>query len=113
MPRNMSFRLTERQILDRTKTVTRRLGWKFLKAGDVVHAVDRSMGLGKGQSPRFLARLRIVSVRREELWKCTDEDATREGYPEESGVDFVERFAFHMGIRPGDLVTRIEFEYLE
>lgn len=38
--RNMSFALTTPQILNRSKTVTRRAGWSFLKPGDIVCAVQ-------------------------------------------------------------------------
>ena len=36
MPRNMSFSMTTGPFRARTKTVTRRFGWWFLKPGDVV-----------------------------------------------------------------------------
>jgi len=36
MPRNMSFSMTTQAVLDETKTVTRRLGWDFLKPGDLL-----------------------------------------------------------------------------
>jgi len=41
--RNMSFALTTNQVLEQTKSVTRRFGWKFLKAGDLVQPVLKSM----------------------------------------------------------------------
>ena len=41
MPRNMSFMITKEQVRNRTKTVTRRLGWAFLKPGDIVNAVEK------------------------------------------------------------------------
>ena len=34
--RNISFALTKQQFLDRTKTVTRRLGWKNLEVGTLL-----------------------------------------------------------------------------
>lgn len=46
--RNMSFMLTTAQIRDRSKTVTRRLGWWNLRVGDVVMACEKCQGLGKG-----------------------------------------------------------------
>lgn len=36
MSRLMSVSLTEQAVRDRTKTVTRRLGWRFLKPGDTL-----------------------------------------------------------------------------
>ena len=65
--RNMSFALTTEQIRARTKTVTRRLGWEFLKPGDLVQAVVKCQGLKKGEKVEPLAELRIVAVRRESL----------------------------------------------
>lgn len=41
--RNMSFALTKRQVLERTKTVTRRLGWEKLRPGDLVRAVEKGV----------------------------------------------------------------------
>ena len=52
MPRNMSFSMTTEAIRDRSKTVTRRLGWSFLQPGDLLWAVEKGMGLKK------LAKLR-------------------------------------------------------
>ena len=49
MPRNMSFMITTEQIKNRTKTVTRRLGWNFLKPGEVVNACEKCRGLKAGQ----------------------------------------------------------------
>lgn len=113
MARNMSFALTTKQILDRTKTVTRRIAWKHLRAGQYVNAVVKSMGLKKGEKMQKLARLKIVSVTIEPIWKCTDEEAAREGFPGMSGSDFVKMFCRHIGCTPGQEVTRIEFEYVD
>lgn len=63
----MSFALTTAQILDRSKTVTRRTGWAFLKPGDLIQAVEKGMGLKKGETVRKLAVLRVLNVRREPL----------------------------------------------
>jgi hypothetical protein len=63
--RLMSFSLTTPQILARTKTVTRRMGWTFLRPGDLVQAIEKGQGLKKGEHVKRLAVLRIVDVRRE------------------------------------------------
>jgi len=47
--RNMSFFLTTDQIRNKTKTVTRRDGWLFLKPGDIVQACVKCQGLKKGE----------------------------------------------------------------
>jgi len=51
MPRLMSFALTEQQMRDQSKTVTRRRGWGFLKPGDTLYAVNKVMGFKKGEKP--------------------------------------------------------------
>ena len=66
----MSFALTTEQIFNRTKTVTRRVGWTFLKPGDLLCAVRKGQGLKKGEKVERLATLRVVSVRRESLDRC-------------------------------------------
>ena len=92
MPRLMSFALTERQLLDGSKTVTRRIGWKFLKPGDEVVAVRKAMGLKKGEKVERLATLRIVSVRRERLYKCDNIETKLEGFPDLDCYEFVRMF---------------------
>ena len=52
--RNMSFMLTPDQILNRTKTVTRRLGWGGLKPGTIVRAVRKGQGLKRARRSRSL-----------------------------------------------------------
>jgi hypothetical protein len=48
IPHNMSFSLTTQQARDKTKDVTRRLGWWFLEPGDIVQQVEKARGLKKG-----------------------------------------------------------------
>ena len=62
MPRNMSFMLTTEQIRNRTKTVTRRLGWQFLKTGDVLNACVKCQGLKPGETVERLCQIRVTSV---------------------------------------------------
>jgi len=109
----MSFMLTTAQILDRSKTVTRRLNWLQLKVGDKLWAVDRCMGLKKGQRPVRLAAIRVVHVSREQLRLCTTADAAREGFPHLTGDQFVSMFCREMKCQRRQLVTRIEFEYVD
>ena len=113
MPRNMSFSLTADQILNRTKTVTRRLGWRWLKSGTELKAVRKSMGLKKGEKVEVLTRIRVTSVRREPLSQITYDDIRKEGFPGFSHSSFVEMFIRHMRCSPNTTVTRIEFEYLD
>ena len=118
--RYMSFSLTSAQILDRSKTVTRRVGWRFLERGDLVQAVEKSRGRQKGEPIRRLAVLRVVDVRVEPLARLTsdaryaEDELPREGFPCWSAAEFVETFRVTHKLRSAsDEVTRIEFEYAE
>lgn len=114
----MSFALTRAQIEDRTKTVTRRTGWNFLKVGDVLNAVNKTMGFKKGEKPERLARIRVVSVRREPLKVITPKDVIAEGFGQHSYVEgkpykFVRYFCnANRKCTSDTVITRIEFEYL-
>jgi hypothetical protein len=118
--RRMAFSLTTPQILDRSKTVTRRTGWRFLKRGDLVQAVEKARGLKKGEPVRNLAVLRIRDVRVESLARLIDEptyaedELPREGYPCWSRDDFIEMFCRTHGLKsPRVNITRISFDYVE
>jgi hypothetical protein len=121
MPRNMSFALTTEQIRNRTKTVTRRIGWGFLKPGDIVNACVKCMGLKPGEKVQRLAQIRVVQTRIEPLSRMILEgeygasEAAKEGFPGWSGDQFVEMFLDHMPAKfgAGRLVNRIEFEHVE
>jgi len=111
--RQMSFSLTTDQMLARTKTVTRRLGWADLKTGTLLQAVEKSQGLRKGEKVRKLGVIRVISVSREPLSAMEDSDCAREGFPDMLASDFCRMFCSHNG---GDLcqeVTRIEFEHVQ
>lgn len=121
--RNMSFSLTTPQILNRSKTVTRRTGWKFLKPGDRIRAMKKAMGLKKGEKVEQLAVLEVIDVRMEPLVRMTDNphygslECVAEGFPEwarEPG-DFVAMFLrSHKDLAHNYVpVTRIEFKYVE
>ncbi len=117
--RNMSFMLTTDQIRQGTKTVTRRLGWQFLKPGDRVMACVKCQGLGKGGKIEKLREIEVVSVRREPLTTMQHAllrdarlEARREGFPELTNREFVSMFCRHMNCTPADTVTRIEFKYV-
>lgn len=109
----MSFSMTEDRIRDRSKRVTRRLGWLNAKAGEEVRAVRKVMGRKKGEPIEDLARIRLVSVRREQLLHITKREVELEGYPEMQPWEFIEKFCEAMTCSPRTRVTRIEFEYLE
>ena len=115
--RNMSFMLTTEQIRGRSKTVTRRLGWKMLSAGMQVQACEKCMGLKPGQKINRLCVIAIVNVRREPLSRMIEDprygkqEARAEGFPHLTGEQFVEMFCKHMNCTPETEVTRIQFAY--
>jgi len=121
MPRNISFAMTTDQIRARTKTVTRRLGWRHLKSGETLNACVKCMGLKPGEQIERLCQIRVISARFEPLHRMiTDaeygnKEATLEGFPDMDGRQFVEMFCRHM--RPKNLaatyVTRIHFQYID
>lgn len=111
--RNMSFLLTVEQMKKRCKTVTRRLGWDDLVAGDMVMACVKCQGLGRGGRIERIWPLEIVSVRCEMLNRVSSDECAREGFPALSAAQFVEMFCDHNGCRPTDLINRIEFRFAE
>lgn len=111
--RSMSFMLTEQAIRDRTKTVTRRLGWASLKPGDRVRAVRKAMGLRKGEKQERLGVLEVVSNSREELSSITEDDVIREGFPGMTPDEFVSMFCRSMNCIRRREVNRIEFKYID
>ncbi len=120
----ISFALTTRQVRESTpenilKDVTRRLGWRRLKAGDRLVACEKVMGRRKGEPLVRIREIEVVSTRRERLRAMTDNlnygfaECKREGFPEMSPQRFVEFFcSSHKGCTPETTVTRIEFKYL-
>jgi hypothetical protein len=90
----MSFSLTTVQIRNRTKTVTRRIGWTFLKPGDRLQPIEKGQGLRKGETVRTLGGpIEVVSVTREYMSEfCRRADARqevgREGFPEMTPREF-------------------------
>lgn len=104
--------MTTDQIRNRTKTVTRRLGWGKLRAGQLLCGVVKGMGLKPGEQIERLAVIRVMNVRRETLNDITQEEVVREGFPDMPVALFQSMFIEHMGCSPFDVVTRIEFQYV-
>lgn len=111
--RNISFSLTTEQFRNQTKTVTRRTRLANLVAGQRLMGIVKGMGLKKGDKVQRLGEIEVVSVRREALSLTTDDDARREGFPELTGEQFVEMFCRHQGGKRDQIVTRIEFKYVD
>jgi len=122
--RNISFMLTTEQVRSRTKTVTRRLGWKNVKVGERLQGCVKCMGRKHGEPLEKLAVIEVVSVRREQLVALTDnieygfEEVKLEGLAEHPLVmgfptQFIDFFCnSHNGCLPSTEVTRIEFKYV-
>ena len=111
--RNMGFRTCPEQIRNRTKTVTRRLGWDFLNPGDILQACERCLGLKKGETTTKLTKIRVVSIRSQPLNQISQEDVIKEGYPDWTQEDYIQHFCKTFKVKPTTTVNRIEFEYLE
>lgn len=141
MTRLMSVSHTEAQVVAGTKTVTRRLGWQQLKAGDHLMLCRKVMGRrrrcsrdhpvgdlidsivgpacyecqGTGYVTEPLVKLRevvVVSAFREPLDIITRSDVAAEGFPEWTPEQFVDFFCLTFKVKPDRLVTRIEWRYL-
>lgn len=123
--RNMSFMLTTKQIRDRTKFVTRRLGWLYLveavSRGEKpeIMGCEKCMGRRAGEPLVRLGPIQVVGARFEPL-NLMEKDAAygaseviKEGFPNLTPTQFIEMFCkSHKGCRPETTVTRIEFAYI-
>jgi hypothetical protein len=116
---NISFAMTTRQVEDGEKDITRRIGWKKLKAGTRLQAIVKGQGLKKGEKVQRIRIIEVVSVRREPLRRMIDEPAygasevRREGFPELTAWAFVEMFCVSHDCVPETIITRIEFRYVD
>ena len=132
MSRLMSVMHTEQAVVERRKTVTRRLGWRFLKPGDRLTLVRKSQGRkrrdGTVEPLVRLAEVEVVSVERGPLghtWMGHPGDLDREGVP----FEVWDRYRTHPSMAPewawiawfaetmrctlSTEVTRIEWRYLD
>lgn len=120
MARLMSVALTEQQVRDRSKTVTRRLNWwetkhgrRILHPGDQLTLCRKVMGRQPGEPLVRICDVQVVSIRREPLGHITPGEVAREGFPTWSPAQFITFFCQHMRVTPDTLVTRIEWRYLK
>lgn len=111
--RNMSFMLTTEQIRNRTKTVTRRLGWKNLKPGERFWACEKCQGLKKGERIERLALLECVGNSSIMLGEMLSRDCELEGFPELTPEQFISMFCREMKCQETTIVQRIEFKYVD
>ena len=112
--RNMSFSFTIKQIRNKTKTVTRRLGWYFLKPGDIINACVKCQGLKKGEKIEKICQIRILGTKKEHLEKVTLHECIIEGFPDLSPASFVSMFMDINKLKfyKDCYVNRIEFKYV-
>lgn len=118
----MSFAMTTAAVLERRKTVTRRLGWSTLKPGTLLQPIEKGQGLQKGAKVvKVGGPIRVVDVRRERLFERSAvgpqdgrygaDEAAREGFPAMLYGEFVTFFMAANACAADQLVTRIEFTY--
>jgi len=108
----MSFHKTTPQIIGRTKTKTRRLGWDKVKVGQILNAIEKGQGLKKGEKVRYLCQIRVTEHRYEPLKYITQEDVNNEGFPQWTPEQFITFFCDFNKCTPDTLVTVIGFEYV-
>ena len=113
MTRLMSVSLTEDPVRTQAKTVTRRLGWRYLRPGERLCLCRKVMGRKPGEPLVRIVDVEVVSVRVEPLAAVTDDDVAREGFPGRTAAWFVEFFCPHMRATPATPVTRIQWRYLD
>lgn len=112
--RNMSFMLTTEQFRNRSKTVTRRIGWWDLQPGERLMGVEKGQGLKKGETIVRLGPILIVDARGEPLNRIDQDECNLEGFPELTPEKFVKMFCVaNRGCTPETEVNRIQFKYLD
>lgn len=112
MSRLMSVALTEDAVRAQRKTVTRRLGWVFLRTGTHLTLCRKVMGRLNGEPLVRICDVEVVDVRRERLDAITDADVAAEGFAGQTAQQFIDFFRTHMRCSADTVVTRIEWRYL-
>ena len=87
----MSFSMTPDQIVDGSKTVTRRHAdtWRTIRAGDLIVPIRKGQGLKRGerQEPLIDGRLIVTSVRIEPLASVDVDEMRDEGFDPDAWAD--------------------------
>lgn len=119
---NMSFALTTAQILDETKTVTRRMGWLHLMAGDYICACEKCQGLKPKEQLCRLKLLRCLHVNRELVNDLVTyprygrSEIAKEGFAQHPTLKdsqaWVDWFCKTHHCQPDSEITRIQFQYI-
>jgi len=91
----------------------------FLEPGQRLQGCVKCMGLRPGELIQRLGPIVVADVRREPLARMLEDieygrtEATLEGFPGWTGQQFVELYLKHAGGSAAQMVTRIEFDYLD
>jgi hypothetical protein len=110
--KRMSFALTKEQIINQSKTVTRRNGWKTLKVGDLIQPVEKCMGLQKGESQVLLGcPIEVKSISVQRLHQITKDDLIKEGFPKMKKEEFIDMYCNANKCDRNTTVNRIEFQF--
>jgi hypothetical protein len=126
MSRLMSVAMTTDAVIERRKTVTRRLNWwenkagrRLLRVGDTLTLCRKVQGRKPGEPIDRLAEVEVVDVRRERLdamfvKSYGNREVELEGFPGMTPGEFVRRYFLDaQGLYPHAEVTRIEWRYLD
>ncbi len=117
MTRLMAVSLTESQVRDRSKTVTRRMGWRNLRTGERLTLCRKVMGRrradGHVEPLVRIVDVEVVEVGLERFDAIAPDEVAAEGFPEMTPAEFVEFFCgSHRGCTPDSTITRIKWRYL-
>jgi hypothetical protein len=109
----MSVALTIDQVRAGTKTVTRRLGWRYLKPGDRLQLCEKVRGRRAGEQLVRLRDVVVVAVDIVRLDSIDQADVVAEGFPSWTPHEFIEFFCrTHPPANETTEVTRIEWRYV-
>jgi hypothetical protein len=126
---NMSFSMTTEKVLNKTKTITRRLGWRWLveavKRGEhpILQPVVKGQGIPKGgHVEKINGPIRVECAVFEPIGWLTNpryyspqlarSEVNAEGFPNLTPAEFVAMFCKHNGCTPNTQITRIQFSYV-
>jgi hypothetical protein len=113
--RIISMSMTARQFTAGTKTVTRRVGWKYAEKGTRLRVVKKALGLKRGEFMQTLGYIELVSIRSESLMRLINEpdygkrEVALEGFPTWTPRQFVDFFCEGHCVLPSAMVRRLEF----
>ena len=114
MARLLRCAFPDRPVVDRVTGHPPTGGWTFRNPGDRLTLCRTVRGRRPGEPLVRIAEVQVVSVRRERLGDITADELAREGFPGMTPEEFVDRvFVTAQRIRPDDLVTRIEWVYID